>query len=96
MKRIIALLCSITLLCAALLVGMPTAQAATDGMVRVWLKSMDYYGSIQSVSITLNGSYSIPTAPDVVLSTRGTCSIEVVGGTLMILSLIHISEPTRP
>lgn len=84
MKRIIALLCSITLLCAALLVGMPTAQAATDGMVRVWLKSMDYYGSIQSVSITLNGSYSIPTAPDVVLSTRGTYSIEVVGGTLMI------------
>lgn len=84
MKRIIALLCSLTVLCASLIVGMPAAQASVDGMVRVWLKSMDYYGSIQSVSITLNGSYSIPAAPDVVLSTRGTYYIEVVGNTLMI------------
>ena len=72
MKRVLALLCSLTVLCAALLVGVPTAQAAVDGTVRVWLESMNEYGTIQSVSITLDGSYSIPTAPEVSLSTRGT------------------------
>ena len=84
MKRVLALLCSLTVLCAALLVGVPTAQAAVDGTVRVWLKSMNEYGTIQSVSITLDGSYSIPTAPEVSLSTRGTYYIENVDGTLMI------------
>ena len=84
MKRILALLCSLTVLCAALLVGVPTAQAAEDGTVRVWLESMNEYGPIQSVSITLNGSYSVPTAPDVALSTRGTYYIEIVSGTLML------------
>ena len=84
MKRVLALLCSLTVLCAALLVGVPTAQAAVDGTVRVWLESMNEYGTIQSVSITLDGSYSIPTAPEVSLSTRGTYYIENVDGTLMI------------
>lgn len=84
MKRVIALMCSLAVLCAALVVGMPTAQASVDGMVRVWLKSMNYYGSISSVNITLNGSYSIPSAPEVVLSSRGTYSIEMVGNRLMI------------
>lgn len=84
MKRILALLLSVAVLCATLLVGMPQAEAASDGMVRVWLKSMDYYGSISSTAITLNGSYSVPANPDVVLSTRGEYTIEVVGGTLML------------
>lgn len=84
MKRFIALMCGLAVLLTSLLAGMPVAQAATDGMVRVWLKSMDYNGSISSTSITLDGSYSIPAAPDVVLSTRGTYTIEVVSGSLMI------------
>lgn len=84
MKRILALVLSLAVLCTTLIVAMPQTSAASDGMVRVWLKSMDYYGSISSTSITLNGSYSIPAAPDVVLSTRGQYTIEVVGGTLMI------------
>ena len=84
MKRILALLLSVAVMCATLLVGMPQADAAVDGMVRVWLKSMDYYGSISSTAITLNGSYSVPANPDVVLSTRGEYTIEVVGGTLML------------
>lgn len=84
MKRFIALMCGLAVLLTSLLTGMPAAQAAADGMVRVWLKSMDYNGSISSTSITLDGSYSIPVAPDVVLSTRGTYTIEVVGGSLMI------------
>ena len=84
MKRGLAILCSLALLCAALLTGMPTARAAVDGTVRVWLESMNEYGPIQSVSITLDGSYSIPAAPEVALSTRGTYYIENVGGTLML------------
>ena len=84
MKRILALLLSFAVLCTVLVVNVPQAQAATDGMVRVWLKSMDYNGSISSTAITLNGSYSVPANPDVVLSTRGQYTIEVVGGTLML------------
>ncbi|MGN1249928.1 MAG: SpoIID/LytB domain-containing protein, partial [Candidatus Spyradocola sp.] len=84
MKRILALLLSLAVLCTVLFTAMPQTQAATDGMVRVWLKSMDYNGSISSVAFTLNGSYSVPANPDVVLSTRGQYTVEVVGGTLML------------
>ena len=75
MKRILALLLSLAVLCTVLVMNVPQAEAAVDGMVRVWLKSMDYYGSISSTSITLNGSYSVPANPDVVLSTRGEYTI---------------------
>ena len=84
MKRILSLLLSFAVLCTVLFTAVPQTQAATDGMVRVWLKSMDYNGSISSVAFTLNGSYSVPANPDVVLSTRGQYTVEVVGGTLML------------
>ena len=91
MKRILALLLSLAVLCTVLVVNVPQAEAAVDGMVRVWLKSMDYYGSISSTSITLNGSYSVPANPDVVLSTRGEYTIEVVGGTLMLPAFVVVT-----
>ena len=81
------------MLCTVLVVNVPQAEAAVDGMVRVWLKSMDYYGSISSTSITLNGSYSVPANPDVVLSTRGEYTIEVVGGTLMLSGTGEVMTP---
>jgi len=84
MKRILALVLSLALLLGTFAVAAPDVQAATDGMVRVYLKSMNEYGAITSTKVTLNGSYSVPANPDVVLSTRGEYTIELVGGTLML------------
>ena len=84
MRKILALVLSMMILVSALVTGVPQVSAATDGMVRVYLKSMNEYGSIMSTKVTLNGSYSVPANPDVVLSTRGEYTVEVVGGSLML------------
>ena len=76
-KRLLSLILSITLLLCTVCVFVPQAEAAVNGMIRVWLKSMDYNGDVSSASVTLSGSYSIPSNPDVLLTTRGTYTISV-------------------
>ncbi|MDR2514484.1 MAG: SH3 domain-containing protein [Christensenellaceae bacterium] len=81
MRKISAAVLSLCVLLAAIaFMPVERAQAAVSGMVRVKLDSM---GSPTSVTITLNGAYSIPSS-SVSLSSRSSYDVYLNGGSLWI------------
>ncbi len=92
-KKIVSLLLSVIILVVTIAMWVPGVSASTNGMIRVWLKSMDYDGSIYSTSVTLSGSYSVPSNQDIQLTTRGTYSVSVSTSGTLLLSGTGIDTP---
>ncbi|MDR3085629.1 MAG: SpoIID/LytB domain-containing protein, partial [Christensenellaceae bacterium] len=81
MRKITAAVLSLALLLAAIaFMPIERAEAAASGMVRVVLNSM---GSPTSVSITLNGAYTVPSS-SVTLSSRSSYEVYLNAGSLWI------------
>ena len=83
-KKALAILLALVLAFSTLALPVDQAFAAEDGMVRVYLSSMNYYGTITSVTITLNGSYGITTMPELALSSKGTYYIQLLNGSIFL------------
>ncbi len=81
-KRIWAAILAVALIVTALVVPQGSAYAAENGMVRVYLASLNYYGSITSLTFTTNGSYAIESRPEIILSSRGSYTVQLLGNTL--------------